>query len=66
ILSGIAEEKTSFDPEKDFRESMAEMISATQIKRPEHLRELLACYLALNADRHHGLIVEAFRNLWNE
>ncbi|RAL49716.1 hypothetical protein DM860_002007 [Cuscuta australis] len=56
--------KSSFDPEQDFKDSMAEMITKMGIKSPEDLEELLACYLTLNCDHHHHIIIKAFREVW--
>lgn len=56
--------KDSADPEEDFLESMAEMMSANGVRSPRSLEELLACYLALNAPDHHQAIVAAFRRAW--
>ncbi|KAH7686287.1 Ovate protein family C-terminal protein [Dioscorea alata] len=58
--------KRSCDPQKDFKESMVEMILEKRIGRPEELERLLACYLALNSDEHHDVIVKVFRQVWFE
>ncbi|KVI00935.1 Ovate protein family, C-terminal [Cynara cardunculus var. scolymus] len=58
--------KTSYNPQKDFRESMTEMIMEKQLKKREELEELLACYLTLNCDGFHDLIVNVFRQVWFE
>ncbi|KAK3024378.1 hypothetical protein RJ639_043282 [Escallonia herrerae] len=56
--------KSSFDPQKDFRESMMEMIVENNIRASKDLEELLACYLSLNSDEYHDLIVKAFEQIW--
>ncbi|CAH9074842.1 unnamed protein product [Cuscuta europaea] len=56
--------KASFDPEKDFRESMIEMIVENKIKNSKDLEELLACYLSLNCEEYHSHIIEAFQQIW--
>ncbi|CAL5333941.1 hypothetical protein CsSME_00016100 [Camellia sinensis var. sinensis] len=56
--------KSSFDPQRDFRESMVEMIVENNIRGSKELEELLACYLSLNSDEYHGLIVKAFQQIW--
>jgi uncharacterized protein (TIGR01568 family) len=56
--------KCSFNPQQDFRDSMLEMIKEKRIRRPEELEELLACYLTLNSDEYHDLIIEVFRQVW--
>ncbi|KAJ0971467.1 hypothetical protein J5N97_019426 [Dioscorea zingiberensis] len=65
-LERFAVVKCSCDPQKDFRESMVEMILEKRIGRPEDLERLLACYLALNSDEHHDVIVKVFRQVWFE
>ncbi|XP_019706821.1 uncharacterized protein [Elaeis guineensis] len=63
-LESFAVVKCSCDPQKDFRESMVEMIWEKGIGRPEELESLLACYLSLNSDEHHDVIVKVFRQVW--
>ncbi|XP_050221245.1 transcription repressor OFP5 [Mercurialis annua] len=63
-LESFAVVKCSYDPEKDFRDSMIEMIEEQKIIRPEELEELLACYLTLNSDEYHDLIIRVFRQVW--
>lgn len=55
--------KRSREPERDFKKSMVEMILEKEIRRPEELESLLACYLTLNADEHHDVIVKVFRQV---
>ncbi|MED6134965.1 hypothetical protein PIB30_041937 [Stylosanthes scabra] len=56
--------KCSLDPRQDFRDSMIEMIIEKRIRNPEEMEELLACYLTLNADEYHDLIIQVFRQVW--
>ncbi|PKA57630.1 hypothetical protein AXF42_Ash016676 [Apostasia shenzhenica] len=56
--------KSSSDPEKDFRESMVEMIVVNKIREAKDLEELLACYLSLNSDEYHGVILDVFQQIW--
>ncbi|KAI9197992.1 hypothetical protein LWI28_008246 [Acer negundo] len=63
-LDSFAVVKCSFDPQKDFRDSMIEMIMEKRICQPEELEELLACYLTLNSDEYHDLIIKVFRQVW--
>ncbi|XP_042479258.1 transcription repressor OFP5 [Macadamia integrifolia] len=63
-LKSFAVVKCSFDPEKDFRDSMVEMISENQIRGLEEFEELLACYLTLNSDEYHDLIIKVFKQVW--
>lgn len=58
--------KSSLDPHEDFKISMAEMITAKCIRQPQELEELLACYLTLNSDEYHDLIIQVFRQVWFE
>lgn len=61
---GVAVVKCSSDPQRDFRESMVEMIAVNNIRSSEDLEELLACYLLLNSSEHHDVVVKAFRQIW--
>ncbi|GMI72898.1 ovate family protein 5 [Hibiscus trionum] len=63
-LENFAMVKCSFDPEKDFRDSMMEMIRENRISQSEELEELLACYLTLNSDVYHDLIIKVFQQVW--
>ncbi|XP_010248390.1 PREDICTED: transcription repressor OFP5-like [Nelumbo nucifera] len=63
-LESFAVAKCSLDPQKDFRESMVEMIVQNHMRQPEELENLLACYLSLNSDEYHDLIVKVFRQVW--
>lgn len=65
-LDSFAVVKCSRNPQQDFRDSMLEMITEKRIRRPEELEELLACYLTLNADEYHDLIIKVFRQVWCE
>ncbi|KAJ4875227.1 Transcription repressor OFP3 [Raphanus sativus] len=55
---------TSVDPERDFRESMVEMIVVNKIKEQKDLEDLLACYLSLNSSEYHDTIIKAFEKTW--
>ncbi|XP_038892032.1 transcription repressor OFP5 [Benincasa hispida] len=63
-LESFAVVKSSFDPQQDFRDSMVEMIMERRISKAEELEELLACYLTLNSDQYHDLIIKVFRQVW--
>ncbi|KAF8397023.1 hypothetical protein HHK36_018661 [Tetracentron sinense] len=56
--------KSSFDPQRDFRDSMVEMIVENNIRASKDLEELLACYLSLNSNEYHDLIVKVFEQIW--
>ncbi|KAF7833833.1 transcription repressor OFP4-like [Senna tora] len=61
---GFAVVKSSFDPQRDFRDSMVEMIMENNIRSSKDLEDLLACYLSLNSSEYHELIVKAFEQIW--
>lgn len=61
---GFAVVKSSLDPQRDFRESMVEMIVENNIRASKDLENLLACYLSLNSREYHDLIVKAFEQIW--
>ncbi|GAB4827174.1 hypothetical protein Ancab_034064 [Ancistrocladus abbreviatus] len=65
-IESFAVVKCSLNPQQDFRESMLEMIIEKRIRTPEKLEELLACYLTLNLDEHHDMIIKVFRQVWYE
>ncbi|KAL4271212.1 hypothetical protein GQ457_13G027130 [Hibiscus cannabinus] len=62
--SSMAVVKSSYDPERDFRESMVEMIVKNKIRTSKEMEELLACYLSLNSDEYHELIIQVFKQIW--
>ncbi|ESQ55500.1 hypothetical protein EUTSA_v10027385mg [Eutrema salsugineum] len=55
--------KCSSDPQKDFRDSMIEMIMENGINHPEELKDLLVCYLRLNTDEYHDMIINVFQQV---
>ncbi|XP_062095954.1 transcription repressor OFP5 [Humulus lupulus] len=63
-LESFAVVKCSYDPHKDFKDSMVEMIMEKKITQPEEFEELLACYLTLNSDEYHDVIIKVFRQVW--
>ncbi|KAK8709568.1 hypothetical protein V6N13_060583 [Hibiscus sabdariffa] len=64
-MSGsIAVVKSSSDPQRDFRESMVEMIMENNIRASKDLEDLLACYLSLNSNEYHDVIVKVFKQIW--
>jgi len=63
-LDSFAVVKCSLDPQQDFRDSMIEMIKEKEISQPEEMEELLACYLSLNPNEYHDIIIKAFRQVW--
>ncbi|KAG1362365.1 transcription repressor OFP13 [Cocos nucifera] len=59
----VALAMASDDPYHDFRASMAEMVEAHQLREWPRLQELLHCYLRLNEEKTHEIIVLAFVDL---
>ncbi|KAK4724666.1 hypothetical protein R3W88_027445 [Solanum pinnatisectum] len=64
VTESFAVMKSSRNPQKDFRESMVEMIVENNIRTSKDLEELLACYLSLNSDEYHDLIIKVFKQIW--
>lgn len=66
-LSFSAENTTmameSYNPYRDFRKSMEEMVTAYELREWSQLQELLHCYLRLNERKTHKVIVIAFVDL---
>ncbi|KAK1439124.1 hypothetical protein QVD17_04939 [Tagetes erecta] len=65
VKESFALVKRSEDPYDDFKRSMMEMIMEKQIFEEGDLEQLLQCYLSLNSRFHHGVIVEAFTEIWD-
>jgi uncharacterized protein (TIGR01568 family) len=55
---------SSVDPQRDFKDSMVEMIVENNIQDSKDLEELLACYLSLNSKKYHDFIIKAFEQIW--
>ncbi|CAL1406261.1 unnamed protein product [Linum trigynum] len=64
IGESVAVVKSSVDPERDFMESMVDMIVENGIRSSRELEDLLACYLSLNSMKYHDVIVRAFEQIW--
>lgn len=60
----LAVMKYSSDPQRDFMESMIEMIIANNMRSSNDLEDLLACYLSLNSVNYHSVIVKVFKQVW--
>ncbi|CAN8325198.1 unnamed protein product [Cochlearia groenlandica] len=56
--------KWSSDPQKDFRDSMIEMVMENGINPPGELKELLVCYLRLNNHEYHEMIINVFHKMF--
>lgn len=59
----VAMEKSSYNLREDFRESMMEMITANRISQPKDLRRLLNCYISMNSEEFHSVILEVFHEV---
>ncbi|KAH7654052.1 YkvR-like protein [Dioscorea alata] len=64
ISQSFAVVKASSNPQKDFRDSMVEMIIENNIRASKDLEDLLACYLSLNSNEYHDVIVKVFEQIW--
>lgn len=64
LARSIVVVKTAVDPQSEFRDSMVEMIVENKITSDTDLEELLACYLSLNSNEFHDMIVKVFRQIW--
>ncbi|XP_020578888.1 transcription repressor OFP1-like [Phalaenopsis equestris] len=64
LKESVAVVKPSSDPQKDFRESMVEMILENKIVDSQDLEDLLSCYLILNSSEYHDMIVGVFGEIW--
>ncbi|KAI3770914.1 hypothetical protein L6452_02062 [Arctium lappa] len=56
--------KSSFDPHKDFKESIMKMIVEDDIWASKDFEKLLASYLSLNSNEYHDMIIKAFEEIW--
>ncbi|CAH9071511.1 unnamed protein product [Cuscuta epithymum] len=63
VNGSFAVVKRSSDPYGDFMASMVEMIVEKGIFGGRDLEKLLQCFLSLNSDHHHGIIIEAFSDI---
>lgn len=66
VRESFAVVKKSENPHEDFKRSMMEMIVEKQMFEVNDLEQLLQCFLSLNSRQYHGIIVEAFSEIWVE
>ncbi|KAM0051878.1 putative transcription factor OFP family [Helianthus debilis subsp. tardiflorus] len=59
----VAMEKSSYNLRQDFRDSMVEMITTNRISDPKDLRRLLNCYISMNSEEFHSVILEVFHEV---
>ncbi|XP_022884389.1 transcription repressor OFP7-like [Olea europaea var. sylvestris] len=64
VKESFAIVKRSKDPYEDFKNSMTEMILEKQMFEENDLEQLLQCFLSLNSSNYHGIIVQAFSEIW--
>ncbi|KAK8497495.1 hypothetical protein V6N13_053257 [Hibiscus sabdariffa] len=64
VSESFAVVKKSEDPYEDFKRSMMDMILEKQMFEEKDLEQLLHCFLSLNSRHHHGVIVQAFSEIW--
>ncbi|KAI3451721.1 hypothetical protein Pfo_008386 [Paulownia fortunei] len=64
VKESFAIVKRSEDPYKDFKNSMMDMILEKQMFDPKDLEQLLQCFLSLNSRHYHGIIIQAFSEIW--
>ncbi|XP_019180507.1 PREDICTED: transcription repressor OFP8-like [Ipomoea nil] len=63
VKDSFAVVKRSSDPYGDFRASMLEMILEKQMFGAKDLEKLLECFLSLNSNHHHGVIIHVFTEI---
>ncbi|GLJ13012.1 hypothetical protein SUGI_0203340 [Cryptomeria japonica] len=66
ISESVAIAKSSYDPRRDFRESMVEMIMENDIRDAQDLKELLHCYIFLNSEEYHDVILQVFEQVQSD
>ncbi|KAL1567438.1 transcription repressor OFP2-like [Salvia divinorum] len=66
VFNSVVVVKSSLDPRTDFKDSMVAMILEKGIGHPDDLEDLLACYLTLNSNVYHDLIISVFTQVWVE
>lgn len=66
VTESFAVLKKSLNPYKDFKKSMLEMITENEMFEAVELEQLLQCFLSLNSQQHHTVIVKAFTEIWKD
>uniref|UniRef100_A0A2N9JAP6 Transcription repressor n=1 Tax=Fagus sylvatica TaxID=28930 RepID=A0A2N9JAP6_FAGSY len=64
LRESFAVVKKSEDPYEDFKRSMMDMILEKEMFDEKDLEQLLHCFLSLNAREYHGVIIQAFSEIW--
>ncbi|XP_075475951.1 transcription repressor OFP7-like [Primulina tabacum] len=65
IKESFAILKRSKNPYEDFKNSMIDMIVEKQMFEHQDLEQLLQCFLSLNSRHYHGIIIQAFYEIWD-
>ncbi|XP_073128428.1 transcription repressor OFP7-like [Henckelia pumila] len=65
IKESFAIVKRSENPYEDFKNSMIDMIVEKQMFEHKDLEQLLQCFLSLNSRHYHGIIIQAFYEIWD-
>ncbi|KAH0459277.1 hypothetical protein IEQ34_012091 [Dendrobium chrysotoxum] len=60
VIILVAMDKSSYEPRRDFKESMMEVITSKGLEEPKELRSLLNCYISMNPREQRQTILEAF------
>lgn len=66
VRESFAVVKKTEDPYGEFKRSMMEMVMEKEMFEENELEKLLQCFLSLNSRDHHGAIVQAFAEIWEE
>ncbi|XP_047974949.1 transcription repressor OFP3-like [Salvia hispanica] len=66
VFDSVVVVKSSFDPRRDFKDSMVAVIREKGLGNPDELEDLLACYLTMNCSQYHDLIISVFTQVWDE
>ncbi|KAL0916568.1 hypothetical protein M5K25_014092 [Dendrobium thyrsiflorum] len=63
VIILVAMDKSSYEPRRDFKESMMEVITSKGLEEPKELRSLLNCYISMNPGEQRQAILEAFHEV---
>ncbi|KAL2521029.1 transcription repressor OFP7-like [Forsythia ovata] len=66
VSESFAVMKRSINPYQDFKKSMLEMIMEKEMFEAMEMEQLLQCFLSLNSQQHHAVIVKVFTEIWEE
>ncbi|KAI0504530.1 hypothetical protein KFK09_015482 [Dendrobium nobile] len=63
VIILVAMDKSSYEPRRDFKDSMMEVITSKGLEEPKELRSLLNCYISMNPREQRQAILEAFHEV---